>query len=383
MAWQRNDDHLDEELAFLGHEAFRLYTSSLTYSRRLHRGGRLHVVRDLGPLARKQGIKNIDGAIAELFTETEEDQALWLRDGDYVVIRSYEKYNPLTTTERVRRLRSRRKEQGIDEATLGTLRQQVFARDGYACRYCGAEPEPRWLVADHVIPAPEGPTTMENLVAACRSCNRRKASLSLEESGLQLRPVPSGVTAGVTEVSPQLPSRERPRAGSPVPIPVPVPEYVSPANAEETPRIRLVELAADDTERRGKDDAGVVWEAWCASTGRTGCQFNGKRKRLVRRALQAFPLADLLDAAVGWQSSPFHRGENQQGRVWNDFELIFRDDHHIEQFRDFARGGLTTAPVIPQRQTSGQQRDASAAELRDYLDAAFNGQGQGFAGALA
>jgi len=51
------------------------------------------------------------------------------------------------------------------------LRGAVLDRDGWACRYCGAET----AEVDHVEPrACGGPTVPANLVAACRACNKAK-----------------------------------------------------------------------------------------------------------------------------------------------------------------------------------------------------------------
>lgn len=52
----------------------------------------------------------------------------------------------------------------------------MLARDGFRCRYCGATPHRVYLEVDHVIPrAHGGPTTMDNLVTACGSCNVGKS----------------------------------------------------------------------------------------------------------------------------------------------------------------------------------------------------------------
>ena len=51
-------------------------------------------------------------------------------------------------------------------------RRAVFARDGWACQYCGARSN---LTVDHVIPRSKGGgSSWENIVAACAPCNRRK-----------------------------------------------------------------------------------------------------------------------------------------------------------------------------------------------------------------
>ncbi len=68
-------------------------------------------------------------------------------------------------------------------------RREIFARDGYTCQYCGKES--RSLTLDHVIPRFRGGVhSWENVVAACISCNHRKASRSPKEAGMTLRRQP-------------------------------------------------------------------------------------------------------------------------------------------------------------------------------------------------
>lgn len=62
------------------------------------------------------------------------------------------------------------------EVAVG-LRFNVFRRDGFRCRYCGRSVDDGAVLhADHVIPESKGgPTTLENLVTACRECNIGKS----------------------------------------------------------------------------------------------------------------------------------------------------------------------------------------------------------------
>jgi 5-methylcytosine-specific restriction endonuclease McrA len=61
------------------------------------------------------------------------------------------------------------------------LRFDVFTRDGFRCRYCGASADDGAILhADHVIPESKGgPTTLENLVTACIDCNLGKSDKDL------------------------------------------------------------------------------------------------------------------------------------------------------------------------------------------------------------
>jgi 5-methylcytosine-specific restriction endonuclease McrA len=66
-------------------------------------------------------------------------------------------------------------------------RRGVFARDDHRCQYCGDRAE----TLDHVVPRSRGGThTWENVVAACRPCNVRKADHLLTELRLRLEREP-------------------------------------------------------------------------------------------------------------------------------------------------------------------------------------------------
>jgi hypothetical protein len=59
------------------------------------------------------------------------------------------------------------------------LRFEVFRRDGFACRYCGATASDTPLTIDHVVPIALGGTDdFANLATACKDCNAGKSSSS-------------------------------------------------------------------------------------------------------------------------------------------------------------------------------------------------------------
>jgi 5-methylcytosine-specific restriction endonuclease McrA len=67
-------------------------------------------------------------------------------------------------------------------------RRAVFARDGWACQYCGSRSN---LTVDHVIPRSKGgDSTWENIVASCAPCNRRKGDHLPDKAGMHPRRVP-------------------------------------------------------------------------------------------------------------------------------------------------------------------------------------------------
>lgn len=71
-------------------------------------------------------------------------------------------------------------------------RINVFGRDNFMCQYCGVTPGTDSLTFDHVVPrSAGGRTEWANIVTACFTCNSKKGSKLLSESGLRLRKVPT------------------------------------------------------------------------------------------------------------------------------------------------------------------------------------------------
>jgi 5-methylcytosine-specific restriction endonuclease McrA len=93
------------------------------------------------------------------------------------------------------RLRSYRR---VPRVKRSVSRKGIILRDGGMCQYCGRRSEARELTLDHVIPRSRGgPSTWENLVAACVRCNNRKGNRTPQEAGMQLirAPRPIGIHA--------------------------------------------------------------------------------------------------------------------------------------------------------------------------------------------
>lgn len=86
----------------------------------------------------------------------------------------------------------RKSQRQIDQA----VSWRVFRRDSYMCRYCGRDDVP--LTVDHLVLWEEGgPSTEQNLVSACRKCNKTRGRTRYGEwlrHGYYLR-----VSEGLTE----------------------------------------------------------------------------------------------------------------------------------------------------------------------------------------
>lgn len=74
-------------------------------------------------------------------------------------------------------------------------RRAVFARDGWACQYCGSRSN---LTVDHVIPRSKGGgSSWENIVASCAPCNRRKGDRLPAQVGMHPRRSPAAPSPNV------------------------------------------------------------------------------------------------------------------------------------------------------------------------------------------
>ena len=70
-------------------------------------------------------------------------------------------------------------------------RQNIYLRDGFRCQYCHWTGSTTYLTLDHLLPSAKGgKTTWDNIVTACKSCNAKKGSKTIEELGIHLQRAP-------------------------------------------------------------------------------------------------------------------------------------------------------------------------------------------------
>src|SRR5438270_8241360 len=74
----------------------------------------------------------------------------------------------------------------VPRRLLRPNRRNLLLRDDHTCQYCGVVAPAAELTVDHVVPVSRGgaPDRCENVVAACKRCNWRKADRLPEEVGL-------------------------------------------------------------------------------------------------------------------------------------------------------------------------------------------------------
>ena len=78
----------------------------------------------------------------------------------------------------------------VPTKTVPFTRATVFLRDEFTCQYCGYKGKD--LTFDHVVPKSRGgKTRWDNVVAACQSCNLRKAAKTTSQAGFKLKKAPT------------------------------------------------------------------------------------------------------------------------------------------------------------------------------------------------
>lgn len=115
--------------------------------------------------------------------------------------------------------------------------------------------------------------------------------------------------------------------------------------------------AEAETEAEGETETDIrkvsaVFEHWTAVHAKPRAKLDDKRRALIRKALRlGYEVDDLKAAIDGCKASPFHQGDNQDGRVYDDLGLILRDASKIDNFISLAnqkpsrlgRAGMKTA----------------------------------------
>jgi len=79
----------------------------------------------------------------------------------------------------------------IPRSSFPLNNEALFARDNHTCMYCAELIPGERLTRDHIVPlSRKGADRWENVVAACRRCNQRKANHLLEEIDMELVALP-------------------------------------------------------------------------------------------------------------------------------------------------------------------------------------------------
>lgn len=114
---------------------------------------------------------------------------------------------------------------------------------------------------------------------------------------------------------------------------------------EGTKTLSLVNDVDEKTtsETSVTSSAQIVLEAWVEATGRDANRVKLNKKRIAAvkaRLAEGYSVDDLVAAVKGIALSAWHRGENPEGKKYDDMLVAIRDGERVEKFRDlFEQGG--------------------------------------------
>lgn len=119
----------------------------------------------------------------------------------------------------------------------------------------------------------------------------------------------------------------------------------------------LAKCSSEERENRGEREgeknpptpqggALAVFEHWQKVFSHPKAVLDDKRRRLIDARLKQFTVDDLKAAIDGYKLSPFHQGQNDDGKVFDSVELIMRDAHHVEEGQRFLRAPPRPPPKI-------------------------------------
>lgn len=126
-----------------------------------------------------------------------EDWGRFLKQSDTLEVEVLAKAKDGTITKAILRKASRQ--------ISAAVSWEVFQRDGYRCRYCGRTGIP--LTVDHLVLWENGgPSTKENMVAACKKCNKLRGNMEYEDwlDSPEYRKVSRGLEGHVFDANNQL-----------------------------------------------------------------------------------------------------------------------------------------------------------------------------------
>lgn len=134
--------------------------------------GAVYGSRDKNYICIFPGEENKDAQV-EFLDMDYDDWVKFIRQTDLLEVEITE-HNP-ASKEMVKAI-LRKSQRQID----ASVSWKVFRRDEYKCRYCGASDKP--LTVDHVVLYEDGgPSTEENLVSACKKCNRTRGNMKYQD----------------------------------------------------------------------------------------------------------------------------------------------------------------------------------------------------------
>jgi len=118
------------------------------------------------------------------------------------------------------------------------------------------------------------------------------------------------------------------------------------------------------------DSTALVFLHWQKTLNHPDAKLTAKRKRNISARLkEGYTVEDLCLAIEGCAASAFHQGDNDNGKVFDDLELICRSGEKVEQFKNHKKGtegnGTNIRRATSRRETRSERIER---ETREYFE---------------
>lgn len=98
----------------------------------------------------------------------------------------------------------------------------------------------------------------------------------------------------------------------------------------EVEKVKKKPVAPQMTQSRA-ELVKMVFDHYVKVMDKPRARLDDKRKICIHRALQNYSARELCEAISGYTHSPFHMGDNDRRRRYDDIELLLRDAKRIEE----------------------------------------------------
>lgn len=107
--------------------------------------------------------------------------------------------------------------------------------------------------------------------------------------------------------------------------------FKQPSSLNEEPLSE--EGSKEPLPEKKSDDVGLIFGYWQTALNHPSSKLtNDRRGKLKARIKEGYSLEQICSAIDGCKNSPYHMGDNDQGKVYDDIELICRTGSQLEKF---------------------------------------------------
>lgn len=105
-----------------------------------------------------------------------------------------------------------------------------------------------------------------------------------------------------------------------------------------------------------KEDINHVFAYWQKTFDHSRAKLTQDRKTKIAARLRDYSLDDLKRTIDGCKASAYHMGENDQGKVYDTIELLFRNGDKVESFWEYAAESGAKAWLKQKQKEKGKEQ---------------------------